>query len=103
VEQLMQAAAASEIDWGPFYLLDHIDDRVEFFNVVILAFYNRHGPITRLRLKSEPKPWITPRLLEVFKKRDLAHEYSNLYTNSPTRDFFTNCFNQGSARKEPKN
>jgi hypothetical protein len=49
VEQLMQAA--SEIDWGPFYLLDHIDDKVEFFNVVIPAFYNRHCPITRLRLK----------------------------------------------------
>jgi hypothetical protein len=46
-----------------------------------------------LRLKSEPKPWITPRLLEVFKERDLAHEYSNLFRNSPTRDFYTNCFN----------
>jgi hypothetical protein len=71
VEQLMQAA--SEIDWGPFYLLDHIDDKVEFFNDVILALYNRHCPVTRLMLKSKPKPWITPRLFEVFKKRDLAH------------------------------
>jgi hypothetical protein len=70
------------------------DDKVEFFNDVILALYNRHCPVTRLRLKSEPKPWITPRLLEIFKKRDLAHEYSNLYRkNSPNRDFFTNCFN----------
>jgi hypothetical protein len=91
VEQLMQAA--SEIDWGPFNLLDHIDDKVGFFNDVILALYNRHCPVTRLRLKSEPKPWITPGMLEVFKKRDLAHEYSNFYRKLPTRDFFTNFFN----------
>jgi hypothetical protein len=65
-----------------------------FFNDVILALYNRHCPVTRLRLKSEPKLWITPRLLEVFKKRDLAHEYSNFFGNSPARESFTNyCFN----------
>jgi hypothetical protein len=38
---------------GPFYLLDHIDDKVEFFNDVILALFNRHCLVTRLRLKSE--------------------------------------------------
>jgi hypothetical protein len=46
--------AASEIDWGPFYSPDHVDDKVEFFNDVILALYNRHCPDARLRFKSEP-------------------------------------------------
>jgi hypothetical protein len=36
-------------------------------------------PVTSLRLKSESKPWIRPRLLEVFKRRDLAHEYIVIY------------------------
>jgi hypothetical protein len=35
IEQLMHAA--SEIDWGPFYSLDHDDDKVKFFNDVIIS------------------------------------------------------------------
>jgi hypothetical protein len=86
VEQLIQAA--SEIYWGPFYSLDHVDDKVEFFNDVILALYNRNCSVTILRLNSEPKPWITPGLLEVFKQRDLAHEYSNFIQELDKSGFF---------------
>jgi hypothetical protein len=44
VEQLKQAA--SEFYWGPFYSLDHVDDKVEFCNDVILALYNRLCSVT---------------------------------------------------------
>jgi hypothetical protein len=86
--------AASEIDWGPSYSLDHVDDKVEFFNYVILALYSlstaRHCPDARLRFKSNLG---SRHGCLKFSNSVILLMNSNLYRNSPTRDFFTKCFN----------
>jgi hypothetical protein len=46
----------------------------------------------KLKLKSEPKPWMTPQLLEIFKRCDLAFKLAGRYKDSPTRAFFDMTF-----------
>jgi hypothetical protein len=82
----------SEISWNEFYSSSNLDDMVSMFNRVIISLFDKYCPLKKIKLKSPPKPWIVPELLECMAKRDLAFRYASRFGNSPNKEFFLKNF-----------
>lgn len=54
----------ARIDWGLMYLLENIDDKVNFFNTSITDLFDKHAPYILLQISAtrRSKPWFTDTL-----------------------------------------
>lgn len=63
---------ASDLDWTPLVENDDIDGKVDCFNATVLALYDQHAPIRRVKVRHNPAPWITLQIKELMARRDKA-------------------------------
>ena len=61
------------IDWSRVYLINGIDNKIEFITVNIISLFAIHAPLETVRIISKPKaPWLTSVLKLIMKIRDRA-------------------------------
>lgn len=62
----------ASLDWAAFYSSNFLDEKVWLFNNYLELCYNVHAPITEVRSKKLPAPWLTPQIKAEMKSRDTA-------------------------------
>lgn len=61
-----------ELPWSNIIMEHNIDDKINIFNNLILALFNKHAPLKKVRVSKPKAPWLTPDLKIFMKQRDLA-------------------------------
>lgn len=51
---------------------NHIDDKVEIFNALVLGIFDKHAPIKEVRITKPKAPWMSENLKEFMRQRDRA-------------------------------
>ena len=66
------------------YAVDHVDDKVDILNDIILSCINKHAPLKSCRLTRPPAAWLKSfNFSELRSERDKKRFYAQ-QTNSPT-------------------
>lgn len=63
---------ASKINWSMLEHMDSVDEMVSFFNREIIALFDRHAPLRKVKLKHRCVPWFNGDLQKAMAKRDHA-------------------------------
>ncbi|CAH2084018.1 unnamed protein product [Euphydryas editha] len=62
----------SKINWSMLEHMDSVDEMVSFFNREIIALFDRHAPLRKVKLKHGCVPWFNGDLKKAMGKRDHA-------------------------------
>lgn len=62
----------ASIDWGLFYDMRNVNDKLSFFNEQLVNVFDRHAPYKVSRVSKKPTPWLTDNLRFMMKLRDKA-------------------------------
>lgn len=62
------------IDWSSLYLIQHIDQKVEFFNTAITNIFDKHAPYKLIKVSTSRRsqPWFTDTLRRIRKTKIYA-------------------------------
>lgn len=60
------------IPWNNIYLLETIDEKVNFFNNNLLLLINFHAPLKTVKSKKSASPWLTDNIRKLMGLRDNA-------------------------------
>lgn len=70
------------INWGHIYLLENIDEMLQFWNNNLLHLFNIHAPFKTVRATKQPAPWLTENIKYMIKLKNAAHtRYKKLKTD----------------------
>ncbi|KAM3968437.1 uncharacterized protein ACR2FA_003413 [Aphomia sociella] len=62
----------NKANWESVLSADDVDSKVEAFQTIILAVYDKHAPLKQVRVRHNPAPWLTPDIKSLMAKRDRA-------------------------------
>ena len=60
------------MNWAGVFDIDSIDEKVQYFNNVILALFDFYAPIAECSGRRHHLPWVTPTIREMIKKKNKA-------------------------------
>ena len=86
VERLRQDAL--DLDWDHLAAATNVDDKVCIFNRVVLALYDKHAPVKKVKLRRPPAPWITSAVRVAMRRRDRAFRKFRKDRCEENRNFF---------------
>ncbi|RVE45163.1 hypothetical protein evm_010186 [Chilo suppressalis] len=66
-EQLLEDAA--NIDWSAIFATDSVDEQIELFNTLLVELYDVHAPVSPVKMKHLPAPWLTDEIRKVMSKK----------------------------------
>lgn len=58
--------------WNNIFYISDIDEKIQFLTENIIALFDKHAPITQVRVSKPPAPWLTDTLKVILKLRDEA-------------------------------
>ncbi|KAJ8728174.1 hypothetical protein PYW08_016559 [Mythimna loreyi] len=79
---------ASKLDWGQLAAAQSVDDKLDIFNRTVLALYDRHAPVKKVKLKRQPAPWMTADVRMAMRRRDRAFRKFKKNRSVGNRDGF---------------
>jgi len=79
-EKAMFAAALVNTKWDPIYSMENTQDKYDFFQTTITSLMNTHFPPKRVQRHTSDKPWVTDRIRELVRNRQVAYMSGNMVT-----------------------
>jgi len=93
-----------DIPWHTMYSFPSIDDKVNFFNYVLLALFDAHAPLRQYSSDKSSAPWITPTIRHMKTLRDRARRRFERTQNPATYEYYKSLRNlvNSSTRAEKR-
>ena len=63
----------SSFDWGQLYGISDVNEKISYFSVLLWKVINIYFPLLKFVISSTDKEWVTPKIKDLFSKRQKAH------------------------------
>ncbi|RVE41235.1 hypothetical protein evm_014115 [Chilo suppressalis] len=67
IDQEQLLADAANIDWSAIFATESVDEQIELFNTLLVELYDVHAPVSPVKMKHLPAPWLTDEIRKVKK------------------------------------